>query len=105
MANTARYTGEVSLYTATVCERRTDILALAACDKVALQKAAMATPEKAIGRGQPGGVDSEAKSRATDAALHVASHRICPGCGTALIDRGCKMRCLRCGFFLDCSDG
>ena len=23
----------------------------------------------------------------------------------SLIDRGCKMRCLRCGFFLDCSDG
>ncbi|MFO0572932.1 MAG: hypothetical protein U1A78_02955 [Polyangia bacterium] len=33
------------------------------------------------------------------------SHRICPGCGAALIDRGCKMRCPRCGFFLDCSDG
>ncbi len=35
----------------------------------------------------------------------VAAHRICPGCGTAMVDRSCKLRCLRCGFFLDCSDG
>lgn len=33
------------------------------------------------------------------------SHRICPGCGLEMIDRGCKLRCRRCGFFLDCSDG
>jgi hypothetical protein len=35
----------------------------------------------------------------------VAAHRICPGCGTAMVDRSCKLRCLKCGFFLDCSDG
>jgi hypothetical protein len=39
------------------------------------------------------------------ARLQAQAHQICPGCGTTMIDRGCKVRCLRCGFFLDCSDG
>ena len=50
------------------------------------------------------GLTHRAKAEHT-AELTVQSHRICPGCGTELIDRGCKMRCSRCGFFLDCSDG
>jgi predicted RNA-binding Zn-ribbon protein involved in translation (DUF1610 family) len=50
--------------------------------------------------------ESEGSHRADEAQARIAeSHRICPGCGLEMIDRGCKLRCRRCGFFLDCSDG
>jgi len=39
------------------------------------------------------------------ARIESDAHRVCPGCGTQMVDRGCKLRCARCGFFLDCSDG
>jgi ribosomal protein S27AE len=48
----------------------------------------------------------EPSHRVDEAQARIAeSHRICPGCGLSMIDRGCKLRCTRCGFFLDCSDG
>jgi ribosomal protein S27AE len=50
-------------------------------------------------------VASDDRDEWEQAQLVVAAHRICPGCGTAMVDRSCKLRCLRCGFFLDCSDG
>lgn len=54
----------------------------------------------------PGGPAAPRAYRIDESLARAAeSHRICPGCGAALIDRGCKMRCPRCGFFLDCSDG
>jgi len=28
----------------------------------------------------------------------------CPTCGAKLKDRGCKLKCEQCGFFLSCSD-
>jgi len=33
-----------------------------------------------------------------------AMERTCPLCGEPLTDVHCKVRCFRCGFFLDCSD-
>ncbi|MBL9003882.1 MAG: DUF2477 domain-containing protein [Myxococcales bacterium] len=39
------------------------------------------------------------------ADLFERAHRTCPGCSADMVDRGCKLRCPRCGFFLDCSDG
>lgn len=39
------------------------------------------------------------------ARIAADAHRVCPGCGTQMVNRGCKLRCARCGFFLDCSDG
>lgn len=28
----------------------------------------------------------------------------CPNCSQRLEDRGCRLRCIRCGYFMDCSD-
>jgi hypothetical protein len=28
----------------------------------------------------------------------------CPTCGAKLKERGCKLKCEQCGFFLSCSD-
>lgn len=28
----------------------------------------------------------------------------CPNCSQRLTERGCKLRCDRCGYFMDCSD-
>jgi hypothetical protein len=28
----------------------------------------------------------------------------CPGCSAPLLGRSCKLRCLRCGYFEDCSN-
>lgn len=30
---------------------------------------------------------------------------VCPRCTHAMSERGCKVRCERCGLFYDCSDG
>ena len=29
---------------------------------------------------------------------------VCANCGLTLEERGCKVRCARCGYFEDCSD-
>jgi hypothetical protein len=33
-----------------------------------------------------------------------ASQPWCPGCSAPLHGRSCKLRCLRCGYFEDCSN-
>lgn len=43
--------------------------------------------------------------RPPEVLLFEQAHRTCPGCSADMVDRGCKLRCPRCGFFLDCSDG
>jgi hypothetical protein len=61
--------------------------------------------QKAAARAKTPAKTEEAPAVVTHSGVLAESHRICPGCGAELIDRGCKMRCQRCGFFLDCSDG
>ena len=34
---------------------------------------------------------------------NLAMHH-CPNCSQRLEERGCKLRCSRCGYFMDCSD-
>lgn len=31
-------------------------------------------------------------------------HFICPNCEARMLDRGCKLICHRCGYFMGCSD-
>jgi hypothetical protein len=31
-------------------------------------------------------------------------HLICPNCNARMLDRGCKLICQRCGYFMGCSD-
>jgi hypothetical protein len=31
-------------------------------------------------------------------------HLICPNCDAPMLDRGCKLVCQRCGYFMGCSD-
>lgn len=33
------------------------------------------------------------------------SEFICLNCGMIMVQRQCKVRCTRCGYFEDCSDG
>jgi hypothetical protein len=31
-------------------------------------------------------------------------HFICPNCDARMLDRGCKLICQRCGYYMSCSD-
>jgi hypothetical protein len=31
-------------------------------------------------------------------------HLLCPNCDARMLDRGCKLICQRCGYFMGCSD-
>jgi ribosomal protein S27AE len=31
-------------------------------------------------------------------------HYTCPNCESPMLDRGCKLLCQRCGYFMGCSD-
>jgi hypothetical protein len=31
-------------------------------------------------------------------------HFTCPNCEAPMLDRGCKLICQRCGYFMGCSD-
>jgi hypothetical protein len=41
---------------------------------------------------------------AKDNAKAADPSNYCPTCGARLKDRGCKMKCESCGFYLSCSD-
>jgi SAM-dependent methyltransferase len=51
---------------------------------------------------KPGGAPEGAEAGTGDPAGDYRT--ICPNCGAAMYDRGCKTRCPRCHFFTDCSD-
>jgi hypothetical protein len=44
-----------------------------------------------------------ARSTSSPSAIAEAAH-YCPGCSTRLISRGCKQRCVRCGYYDDCGN-
>lgn len=47
---------------------------------------------------QPAAATLREKTKAADPSNY------CPTCGARLKDRGCKMKCESCGFYLSCSD-
>ena len=42
----------------------------------------------------------EAPVEAKDVNLHL----VCPNCDAPMVDRGCKLKCTRCGYFMSCAD-
>ena len=65
-------------------------------------------------RPLPNGSPAEGKTESQrDAGTGSRRHRAessplamhyCPNCSQRLEERGCKLRCRRCGYFMDCSD-
>ncbi|MFN2387819.1 MAG: hypothetical protein ABR576_16310 [Thermoanaerobaculia bacterium] len=53
-----------------------------------------------------GGPTEEAGSTRSSEVPPAAPERICPNCGTALMDSRCKLVCpdRACGYFMSCSD-
>lgn len=47
--------------------------------------------------------DASARVRSARKSAELAMH-YCPNCSQRLEDRGCRLRCSRCGYFMDCSD-
>jgi len=47
-------------------------------------------------------VDPDESSPPEPAAENL--HLICPNCDARMLDRGCKLICERCGYFMGCSD-
>ncbi|HSE47616.1 MAG TPA: hypothetical protein VLA96_00240 [Terriglobales bacterium] len=52
--------------------------------------------------GKPRSPAQAGESPASQRAAEVGQY--CPTCGAKLKDRGCKLKCEQCGFFLSCSD-
>ena len=47
--------------------------------------------------------DAPAPRRSVRKSAELAMH-YCPNCSQRLEDRGCRLRCNRCPYFMDCSD-
>lgn len=47
--------------------------------------------------------DAPARERSAGKSAELAMH-YCPNCSQRLQDRGCRLRCNRCAYFMDCSD-
>jgi hypothetical protein len=52
----------------------------------------------------PSLAEPERKPEPAAAAPAPDPGQYCPTCGLKLQDRGCKLKCEQCGFFLSCSD-
>jgi hypothetical protein len=48
--------------------------------------------------------DLEPEEFSQPAKVEENIHLICPNCDAAMLDRGCKLVCQRCGYFMGCSD-
>ena len=51
----------------------------------------------------PERADAPPRERSGRKSAELAMH-YCPNCSQRLEDRGCRLRCNRCPYFMDCSD-
>ena len=60
---------------------------------------ARGSPQKTASAEDPASPDPVRLAESGDLPMHY-----CPNCSQRLEERGCKLRCGRCGYFMDCSD-
>jgi len=49
-------------------------------------------------------MDTKIETKFIDLQLEENNYQICESCGARMIEKECKIKCQRCGYFRSCSD-